>query len=168
MGLDILLECDRVSDLLPAQEIVDINNMVTEPDEYSGEDVESGLEADIGGSDFEVAREEDYHHVRERGQLETVVETMLPYECREDSELVNLTAFLMTEIARSQVFAEGNKRTSYVAGTLFLIKSQMLARNEAIYPKLDTEMTKVLSEVARGAMNRQRFEKYLRQRLSMQ
>lgn len=165
MEPEIRLEPGKVDQLMGVREIIDINNLVTEPETYTGREVENSMEADIGGSGFEVDREEDYHHVREKGQLETLVETMLPYESREDNELVGLTAFIMTELARSQVFSEGNKRTSYVTGALFLIKCQLLARNEAIYPKLDTELTNVLSEVAREQMSREEFEKYLRERL---
>jgi prophage maintenance system killer protein len=165
MAPEILLETENVDEIVGVQEIIDINRMVTEPESYSGENPENAMEADIEGIGFEADRDEDYHHVRERGQLETLINTMLPYECREDSELINLTAFLMTEIARAQAFAEGNKRTSYVTGVLFLIKCQLMARNEAIYPKLDMELTNVLSKVAREQMGRERFEKYLRNRL---
>ena len=169
MTTEIRLECGKIPEMLKVEEIIRINRIVTEPEKSSAKQDQNGtMKAEIAGSGFEVSRDEDYHHIRERGQLETLVDTMLPYECREQSEMVSLTAFLMSEIARSQIFAEGNKRTSYVAGTLLLIKAQMLARNEAIYPRLDKEMTDILSEVARGHRGRDDLEEYLTKRLSMQ
>lgn len=170
MALPVDVDCESVGDLMRPEEIVDINQIITEPLEMDetrllGRGEKLG-EAEIGGPEFEVARSEDYHQVANPGILETLVETKLPYECRENSDLVWLATVMMYHIAENQAFYEGNKRTAYFVGALFLIKGQLLDGDEAVYPFLDRELTDKLSLAATRDISRDEFYRYLEQRLS--
>lgn len=164
------IDCERIEDLITVDEIVAINRLITDTESFEDPDIwKEGEEmgrAEIGGPEFDLDRDEDYHHVREPGILETLVENVLPYECEENSSALWLTSVLMSELAKSQAFGEGNKRTAYVTGTLFLVKCQLLEAEEAIYPYLDRELTDMLSDLAVEEKSREELHDYLEERLS--
>jgi len=171
-GLEV--DCSEIPRLMSVEEIVTINRLITDPDSLegsSGSDNEEGLpRVEVGGPEFDIDREEDYHQLGSPGILETLMDTMLPYECREDSDVLRLTSVIMAEIAQNQAFYEGNKRTAYMAGTVFLIKCQLLENDEAVYPRLDTELTDRLSDLAidnscKEGLSREKFYEYLKERL---
>jgi prophage maintenance system killer protein len=70
----------------------------------------------------------------------------------------------MSQLASSQAFYEGNKRTAYVVGVLFFVKCQLKENDEAVYPRLDRELTDKLSLVATRDMTREELYDYLRDR----
>lgn len=169
------VECDDITDLLPTpDEVATLNCMVTDPkalidEEEVKERIIEAKELDVNKEEIEIektglglqgipdeslpemeiAREEDYHRVRESSQLEILLEYIIPRECKENNDGVHLTAFFMTKLAQSQIFGEGNKRTAYLVGTLFLRHLQNYhSFEEAIIPDLNKELTKLLSDIA--------------------
>jgi prophage maintenance system killer protein len=87
--------------------------------------------------------------VREEGLLETLIYQVMPYECEENNDGLWLTAVLISRIAKNQIFSEGNKRTSYLVGVLFLRHLQDVNGFEgALIPELSKELTRLLSDIA--------------------
>lgn len=173
------IDCEKISDILSVEEIKAINELITDPDNFENPEVweeegETIAEADIGGPNLELDREEDYHLLRSPGIIETLVETQLPMECRQDSNIIWLTSVIISEIAQNQAFSEGNKRTAYMTGTLFLIKAQLLQKDQARYPMLDKELTDKLSDLAidntdeNDTLDSEEFYNYLTERLKNQ
>jgi hypothetical protein len=169
------LDCEKISDIISVEEIVAINELITDPENFESgrkiNDKDTIANAEIGGPEFEINRDEDYHELGSPGVIETLVETMLPMECRKNSNVLWLASTLMTEIAQNQAFYEGNKRTAYMAGSVFLIKIQLMAFDEAIYPMLDKELTDKLSDLAvdgtaeSNSIDKEEFYIYLKDRL---
>ncbi|MDY6771709.1 MAG: hypothetical protein SV186_07205 [Candidatus Nanohaloarchaea archaeon] len=169
---EVDVDCDRLDELLHPDEIVDINHVITDPDSFEeprqlGEgDSVASLELGVS-PEMDIGREEDYHQLNQPGIVETLVYEQLPYECRADNDALWLSCVIMSQLASSQAFYEGNKRTAYVIGVLFLIKAQLMAgEEEAIYPMLDKELTDTLSAVATLDMDREELYDYLTDRLS--
>lgn len=170
MGL-LDVDCGRMDELVDIGQIVTANHLVTDPEGLfeRAEGVDSGPTREVieGLQErferFEVSREEDYFRIRNRGVLEGLVETRLRYECRKDSDVVHLAAFIMKSLAESQVFGDGNKRTAYLAGTMFLVSYQVkvLGREEAVVPELDEQMVTILQDLAVGETGLEELEKYL-------
>ena len=166
MSDDVLeVDCEDRARLLPDPDTVNnLNKAVTDPvrlvddvTEHDLGDVDVGDDFDIGVQsspssavpELEVSREEDYYQLREEGKLEILLEEIMPRECRENSDGLWLTAVLMGRIAKNQIFGEGNKRTSYLAGALFLrnIQAANGFRNPLI-PDLNKNLTRLLSDIA--------------------
>jgi hypothetical protein len=172
---DLEVDCERIEDVISVGEIEAINELITEPENFENpeewEEGETLTEAELGGPEFEVDRSEDYHEMGSPGVVETLVETMLPVECQKNNNILWLTAVIMAEIAQNQAFYEGNKRTAYMVGSLFLIKCQLLEKDEAIYPFLDRELTDKLSDLAvdgtgeDDSIDREDFYDYMKERL---
>ncbi len=121
---------------------------------------------------METNRSEDYHDFRDPGRIETLIEQILPRECREDNSVLWLTSVIMSEIAQNQAFGEGNKRTAYMTGVLFLIECQIMKDEDAVYPRLTRDFTDKLSALAidgtdnEDTMSREDFYDYLKQKLT--
>lgn len=171
------LDCEELSGVLHVEEVVAINRLVTDPENFvdpDGWSIETAVTRTDMGPEFEVGRKEDYHEVASIGIIESLIEIILPYECRENNDVVWLTAVIMSEIAQNQAFYEGNKRTAYIAGTLFLVKCQLMERDNAAYPILDRELTDKLALLAVGnsgeddSIGREEFYIYLKERLGDQ
>ena len=171
---DMEIDCERISQIIDAEEIIVINELITDPENFETPEMwESGqklTDAGIGGPEFDVDREEDYHQVRSPGIIETLVEIMLPMECRQNRNVLWLTTVIIGEIAQNQAFSEGNKRTAYMTGALFLIKCQLMEIDEAVYPMLDKELTDKISDLAvektdNKSVNKEKFYNYLKQNL---
>jgi prophage maintenance system killer protein len=169
--MSLKVECDRVSELYSTDQVVTANYLVTDPEGlFAAADVDSsptrevveGLEERFDR--FEVSREEDYFRVRNRGALESLAENRMRYECRENSDLIHLAAFVMKVLAENQVFGDGNKRTAYLAGAVFLVKYQVevLGKKNAVIPELDEELVEILQALAVGEEGLQRLEKYMK------
>lgn len=169
MGYEV--DCDRVSGLVNLDQIVTANYLVTDPEGlFAAADVDSdptrnvveGLQERF--EKFEISREEDYFRVRNRGALESLVETRMEYECRGNSDLIHLAAFIMKVLAENQVFGDGNKRTAYLAATVFLVKYQVevLEKRNAVIPELNDELVEILQGLAVGEEDLQRLESFMR------
>lgn len=158
--MEYTVDCSELSEYLSVNEVKGINHAITAPDE-------PGAQLRIGGlsSEFEVNRDEDYHYLRNPGILETLVETKLPYECKENNELLWLTSKIITHIAQNQAFSEGNKRTSYITGVLFMIKVQLEEGDQAKYPLLDRDFTEKLQKLAVKEMSSEELYNYLKEEL---
>lgn len=173
---ELEIDCEVLSDILSVSEIEAINELITDPDNFDNpqewEEGETLTHAELGGPEFEADREEDYHNLRTPGIIETLVETQLPMECRKDANVLQLTSVIMAEIAQNQAFSEGNKRTAYMSGTLFLIKCQLIETDQAVYPMLDKEFTDKLSDLAvdntdeDNTLDKGEFHEYLKKRLN--
>lgn len=154
------VECESIEDIMPSSGTVKaLNQIVTDPKGLVEEDMEQDfdgrIEIGIEGipsealPELEISREEDYFEVREEGQLEILLEEIMPRECEKLNDGVWLTAVLMGRLAKNQVFGEGNKRTSYLTGVLFLKNLQSVHGFEAVLiPDLDKYFTRLLSDVA--------------------
>lgn len=170
MGLEV--DCGKIDNFLNVGQIVTANHLVTDPEGLfrKAEDVDSGPTRDMVKSlekqfeSFEVSREEDYFSIRNRGVLESLVETRISYECRENSDLIHLSAFIMKALAENQVFGDGNKRTAYLAGTIFLVKYQVeiMSMENAVIPELDEELVTILQDLAVGETELEELEKFLK------
>lgn len=170
MGFEI--DCERMDELVDIDQISTANYLVTDPEGLfqAAENVDSGPTRDMVEAlqqrfeGFEVSRDEDYFRIRNRGVLESLVETRLKYECRENNDLIHLTGFIMKTLAENQVFGDGNKRTAYLAGTIFLVKYQVevLGLENAVIPKLDEELVQILQDLAVEETGLGELEKFLR------
>lgn len=165
------LDCSRIEELVDVDQVLTANHLVTDPeglfekaevDSSPTRDMISGLQKRF--ESFEVSREEDYFRVRNRGVLESLVKNRLRYECENDSDLIHLAAFIMKDLAENQVFGDGNKRTAYLAGTMFLVKYQveMLGKKNAVIPELDDELVTILQDLAVDETGLEELEKFLR------
>ena len=172
------IDCRRTSDLPGVEDIILLNAIVTETSKAFEEDLLEDTRTDASSADFvkqlnsldmpemDFEREEDYHHVRNRGILETLVETILPLECKENNDVLWLASVIMTEIASHQAFGEGNKRTAYLTSTVLLINSQRKAgMKQTFYPLLNTDMTELLSAISMDEIGRDELYQELREKL---
>jgi len=155
--------------LIDPAEVIGINHLITEPEDHRHQ-TEAGkadavVHLDLMDSELEVGREEDYHSVNNAGIVETLVHTILPHQCQRNNDALWLASVIMQHLASSQAFFEGNKRTAYLTGTLFLIKAQLHEGSKAFYPLLDTELTNVLSQVATRDMRTEKLYEYLDERI---
>lgn len=167
----IEVDCTALDKLIGEKQVITANYLVTDPEGLFDltEEVDSTPTRKMIGSlqkrfeDFEISREEDYFEVRNRGALEGLVQTRLKYECSEDNGLIHLAAFIMKTLAENQVFGDGNKRTAYLTGTMFLAKYQIqvMGRPEAVIPELDDELVTLLQELAVGEAEISELEKFL-------
>lgn len=172
------INCKRKSNLPGVEDIVLLNAVVTETTKAFEEDLLEDAYNDVSSGDFvkklnnldmpemDFEREEDYHHVRNRGILETLVETILPLECKENNDVLWLASVIMTEIASHQAFGEGNKRTAYLTSTVLLINSQRKAgMKQTFYPLLNTDMTEMLSSISMDEIGREELYQELKEKL---
>jgi len=70
----------------------------------------------------------------------------------------------MKTLAENQVFGDGNKRTAYLAGTIFLVKYQVevLGLENAVIPELDGELIQILQDLAVEETGLGELEKFLK------
>lgn len=161
VNVDLEVDCSELDSFISVEEIISINRAITDPD-----NTDRHLGAGKESSRFEINRDEDYHYLRNPSIIETLVETKLSYECRKNSNLVWLTSKIMAHLAQNQAFSEGNKRTSYIVGVLFLIKIQLKYGDTADYPLLDIDLTNKLQELAVEEISCKQFYQYLKKELS--
>ncbi|QKQ98398.1 hypothetical protein GKQ38_02625 [Candidatus Nanohaloarchaea archaeon] len=151
MALEI--DCESIDDMISIELITGLNALVTQSPEIEEEaELEHVNGVPVGDMEaFEVARDEDYHQLRPSGEgfIENIIEFTLPHSCSENNDAVYLSAVLMKELAESQAFGEGNKRTAYLSGVMFLIKAQaQQGFSKAVYPDLTRDFQEILQEVA--------------------
>lgn len=172
------IDCNNPDNLPGVEDIILLNSIVTETTKAYEEDLLEDTGSNASSTDFmkqldsldmpemDFEREEDYHHVRNRGILETLVETILPLECKENNDVLWLASVILTEIASHQAFGEGNKRTAYLTSTVLLINSQRKAgMKQTFYPLLNTSMTKVLSSISMDEMGKDELYSEMREKL---
>jgi prophage maintenance system killer protein len=170
MGNVFRIECKEADNLIEKQAVLILNKAVTEPESVEGEYKELGqslvklIEAISSdkGNELEISREEDYFATINENILGDLINTQLRYECQENNDIIFLTSKIMEIIASGQIFGEGNKRTAYLAGCLFIINYQVsvLGLERFVIPVLDDEMVELLSDVAVGSSNASDLEKF--------
>lgn len=167
------LECNELDRFLDKQLVVDVNRMITETESEMRrlEDTESidssGFEQFLSmfekGQEIEFSRSEDYHQLINEGILGNLFENVLYFECKENPDLIHLTAFIIKVLAESQAFADGNKRTAYVSGCVFLMSYQREKGIESpVIPLLDDEFVSLLQDVAVGKKDAESLENFLK------
>lgn len=161
------VDCDELEAYITRTTITFWNLLVTEgeeaPEKAEGKissEEKRKLEETIGeiiddhesqSPRLEFSQENDWHYVRNGGTLDNLLEIMLPLECEHDNDLLYLTSVIMKTLAESQVFADGNKRTAYLAGTVFLSNVQSdKGMTHTVVPALDKELRDKLQEIAKG------------------
>ncbi|MFB6294152.1 MAG: hypothetical protein ABEI97_00170 [Candidatus Nanohaloarchaea archaeon] len=113
----------------------------------------------------DVDRPEDAHEIVNFGVIETLFREILPRECEKNNNALWLSTVILHEIARSQAFENGNKRTAYLASSLFLIKCQaMHGREKAHFLILGEEFTNKIAAAAVGNISRKDLYDYLDER----
>ncbi|MBC5792577.1 MAG: Fic family protein [Nanohaloarchaea archaeon] len=166
------IECSKLPGILTEDYIKALNALVTEPPSKNGKTVEPNTveKVSVGSmEEFEFGREEDYHQLRPDGEgiIQSLVQTILPYKCKERNDALWLTAVIMNHVAENQAFGEGNKRTAYLSGTLFWIWAQYEADlSQGVYVDLTVDFTDLLSEVAIDEKGAEDIYRYLRNILS--
>jgi prophage maintenance system killer protein len=170
MGNVFHIDCKEVDNLIEKQAVLILNKAVTEPESVEGEYKELGqslvklIEAISSdkGNELEISREEDYFATINENILGDLINTQLRYECQENNDIIFLTSKIMEIIASGQIFGEGNKRTAYLTGCLFLINYQIsvLGLERFVIPVLDDELVELLSDVAVGSSNASDLEKF--------
>lgn len=172
------INCENKANLPGVEDIILLNAVVTETTKAFEEDLLEDTYSDVSSGEFveqlnslempemDFERDEDYHHVRNRGILETLVETIIPLECKENNDVLWLASVIMTEIASHQAFGEGNKRTAYLTSTVLLINSQRKAgMKQTFYPLLSTSMTEMLSSISMDEMTKEELYREMKDKL---
>lgn len=165
------VECGSLEYFLDKKTVISINQFITETgkvkDNLGGaenvnkEGFESFLSV-FNTEELDFSREEDYHQIINEGILGNLFENILYLECKENSDLIHLTAFIIKTLAESQVFADGNKRTAYMAGSAFLMSYQrQKGVTSPIIPRLDDRFVSILQDIAVGDESMEFLERYL-------
>lgn len=173
------VDCDGLDDYIDSERIEFWNLIVTEgrnaPEKADGEfdsreeekqalDQIEGL-MDLHESqspELEFSKEHDWFYVRNEGTLGSLLDFILPHECKENNDMLHLTAVIMSTIAESQIFADGNKRTAYLAAADFLSSIQLSKGMEkTVIPALDKELTQILQEIAEKKSSREELYTFL-------
>lgn len=165
------MNCEEINKIFGFDELKFINILVTEP-----ELVEKKLQKDtmvgsrintlISQHNIDVAREEDGHGVVNEGQGRALVTQSLYYECKQNRDPVHLMCFIMNGVAENQIFIDGNKRTSFLAGVMFLTYFRMKTGRIGNSSKIDLtdDLIKILQKIGENEGNNidgvSKLEKY--------
>lgn len=159
------VECKDLDLFLDKETVVSINRFVTETDAVRKELKSEGFEDFISVFDtdeLDFCRKEDYHQIINEGILGNLFENILYMECKENSDIIHLTAFIMKTLAESQVFADGNKRTAYISGSAFLMSYQRQnGLDSPVIPYLNNEFVSILQDIAVGDESLDFLKNYL-------
>jgi len=154
------LECAKGLNYISIPEIVEINRQITEPgsinrtQEYP-EGYEQKLQNFIGNiskmnDEYSDGHEEDYFQVNNLSPIQNLVNTEYDWICRKNNNVIYMSAILMHRITAGHAFMEGNKRTAYVAASIYLANYQAhgLGLNEGYIPDLDKDLLDSLEDIA--------------------
>jgi prophage maintenance system killer protein len=124
----LMIEVDEYQQLLDPEFVKDLNCIVTE-DELRRPDSEDTTFTSLDDSkeilpEIRISEEGDEFHVINPGPLETLT-TRIGYELGEEVELMDFISYFIEHFAQSQVFANGNKRTSVLVGYFILLMYQI-------------------------------------------
>lgn len=158
---DILdVDCELAREVLKLDNIIAINIKVTEPEKFeelveydAGFDTNLNLlvsTAEAKSERYTDGHSDDSFGFQQFENLENLVETEFRYICEEENDLIYLSAVIMHRIASGHPFEEGNKRTSYLAASYFLI-DYIVSRtglNQAAFPELDSDLLDTLEDIA--------------------
>lgn len=159
MTLDV--DCDRIEEFISPELVLEINRFVTEPESF---DADNRIR-NLGESNhaLDVGRSEDFHGKLSFGIVESLIQTILPQKCGEDKDVIYLTSLIIDELASSQAFNEGNKRTAYLSGMIFLKNVQKdKGFDRTVFPVLNQDFVEILQDLAVKNEDRTVLEKYIR------
>lgn len=174
------VDCSELDSLLDIDSVKALNLMVTEPsrfeeyyDKYGFEDkkslkqlIEMLTEA---SAEYSGNHENDSYGESQIGTLESLMETELYYKCREESDFIELMSEIMFRITAGHPFEEGNKRTAFLAGSLFALNYQglMLELEKQAIPVLDEDLLDTLEDIADNEdMNPEDISDVIRKRMT--
>lgn len=153
-------EWPEVKGYVSLAEIVAINALVTQPDvidevvEYEDDQAIESLQGVIEMASESSAEYSDGHDddfgFQQFENLQNLYETEFKYLWRSKKDVISLSSELMHRIAVGHPFEEGNKRTAYLAATIFLIVHQAtkLDLKEVAIPELDSDLLDSLEDIA--------------------
>jgi len=155
----IMADCSQAKDYITVAEITAINVMVTEPElfdeivEYEEGYKESLLgiidSASDASNEYSDSHSEDYFEIHQIGVLQNLFEAEFRYLCRQNTDILYLSAVLMHRIASGHPYREGNKRTAYLASTIFLMRHQhKMGLQTVAIPELDNALLESLEDIA--------------------
>ena len=115
MGEFFEADCEKLGSYLDKATVISINRFVTETDSvrkglegadpFDSEGFESFISV-FDSDELDFSRDEEYHQIINEGILGNLFQNILYMECRENSDLIHLTAFIIKVLAESQVFAD--------------------------------------------------------------
>lgn len=154
------LDCTKGLNYISIPEIVEINRQITDPEtvnkphEYS-EKYEQKLQDFIGNiskmnDEYSDGHEEDYFQINNLSPIQNLVNTEYDWICRKNNNVIYMSAVLMHRITAGHAFMEGNKRTAYVATSIYLANYQAhgLGLKEGYIPDLDKDLLNSLEDIA--------------------
>lgn len=153
------VDCGRLEEFFSPEMVLRINRIVTEPESYEAEGYIGSLTT---SNSVDVGRPEDHHEKNSFGIVESLSEIILPRECEENSDVIWLSSRIIYELASSQAFYEGNKRTAYLSGMLFLARVQKdSGRDVAVIPVLNQDFVELLQDAAVEDISRDAIYRYI-------
>jgi death-on-curing family protein len=162
MDIDEILavDCSEVHDIIRIETIAAINMKITDPKKYRehfrkeshNQSLNNFLESTRKASEeYSDQNENDSFATSQIETLQNLLETEFYYKCQEKNDLIHLSAVLMHRIADGHPFEDGNKRTGYVAGCIFIMDYLQMTENlsTAPYPELDKDLLNSLEDIAK-------------------
>lgn len=159
-------DCEKVENLINIESVKILNILVTEPEKYSeyvkGENTKDRKEIQKLvekmtnlSPKYTEHHKNDSHSTSQIENLENLLETELYYKCRENNDFISLTSEIMFRITQGHPFEEGNKRTAFLAGSLFAINHQLQKTEpeKVAIPHLDSPLLETLEDVADNEIN---------------
>jgi len=157
--IDFKTECSSLEELIDLQDIKNLNKMVVAPEKYREElgldedevtVFSEMLDASRETGNYEIGHENDDYHLGNPGPITSLLETELALKCRENNDPIYLSAVLMHRITEGHSFEEGNKRTAFLAGSVFIVRWQLKINPEgpAAIPKLEEDLLEALRSIA--------------------
>lgn len=164
--LEVPVPCQNLHQIMIPEEVRILNELITEFGDEAYPVTEGGEpRAFPVTAHVDVNRPEDSHSVLNFGVIETLFQQILPRECEQNNTALWLSSVILHELARSQAFENGNKRTAYLASSLFLVKCQAMAgKEEAYFLILGDEFTDKIAAAAVENISREELYDYLKER----
>lgn len=108
------------------------------------------LEASRQTRNYKIGHENDDYHLGNPGPITSLLETEFSLKCRENNDPIHLAAILMHRITEGHSFEEGNKRTAFLAASIFIVRWQLTRKPDgpAAIPKLEEKLLEALRSIA--------------------
>jgi len=153
------VDCTRLKDSISLEDIKGLNKIVVAPEEYREE---LGLEQDkvkifadmLKASNktdnYSTGHENDEYYFGNPGPITSLLDTELSIKCRRNNDPIYLSAVLMHRITEGHCFEEGNKRTAFLAASIFIARWQAINIGEGslAIPKLEENLLEALRSIA--------------------
>lgn len=153
------VNCSNLKYLIDLEDIKNLTKMVVAPEKYREElDLDKDevtvfsemLEASRETGNYEIGHENDDYHLGNPGPITSLLETESSLKCRGNNDPIHLAAILMHRITEGHSFEEGNKRTAFLAASVFIVRWQLTKNSEgpAAIPKLEEDLLEALRSIA--------------------